>query len=188
MSEADEVKPEEDEFLDEEAKKLHDAKKKLKEQDDEEDIDFEPDEEDIKEYLNKLFEKKTEGLTMVRVFREVEIQTPNPVPTPPMADNPKGNVPGEDKYVEKAYFEERMGRVEEGIRKVGDEVSKMRKEGAGETRGTDEPAGPEAPRPMDIGAEKLSKRQTIIGGGIHKERFDVKNAVKEFLKSQGGVM
>ena len=160
-------------------------KKEAEESDDEED-------EDIEEFLENLFETKKEGAKMVRVFREVEIQPSSPTGQAevPAVTTPKGESPA---TIYRQEFEERMGRVEEGVRRVGKEVAKLGKrmdEGFGGTRGeTPElPAGPEAPRALEIPkAEKLSERKSIVSNSPMKETFDVRNSVKEFLKTQGGM-
>jgi len=187
------VEEEEDKKLvteqtEEEDKKLITSEEIEDEDDDfEEDFDEDEDDEDLEVALEKIFGRKKEGLKMARIYREVEVQPSNPTTVPPMADNPVGNVPGEGKYVSMEAFDDRCGKLEEGVRMIGKEVSRMRKsmEGAGEVKDPAMSPGPDAPRTMP---ERLEGRKTIVGNQPMKETLDIKKSVKEFLRTQGGMM
>jgi TolA-binding protein len=161
----------------EELEKLRKRVEELEEKKRKEEMEEEEEESEEEE---KLKERKKEKTSKgIRIYREIDLAQPgrNPVKTPELGANPVGNVPGEGKYVEKAVYDEGMRKIEGRIRRLEEAVGLDR-----------QPDIAGAEEPFDMMAERiresLSKRKTVLTGGVSREGFDIKSAVKAYL---GGV-
>ena len=146
-----------------------------------------------------------------RVYREAEIPQPNPtgLDEAPEVNNPKGDVPGQSKFdqLKEDYstfkkatelrhkgYDERIGKLEERVFEKyededEDEEETMEEdaEGAGEEKEPEHAPGPDAPRKFPEKkkkklAESLTHRKTVVAPATYKDKLNVKDAVKEFLK------
>jgi len=163
----------------EELEKLRKRVEELEEKKRKEEIE-EDEEEEESEEEEKLKERKKEKTSKgIRIYREIDLAQPgrNPVETPKLGANPVGNVPGEGKYVEKAVYDEGMRKIERRVRRLEEAVGLDR-----------QPDIAGAEEPFDMMAERiresLSRRKTVLTGGVSKEGIDIKSAVKAYL---GGV-
>jgi len=154
---------------------------------------------------------------MAKIYREVEdIVEPTPRPNPTMKQQPVGApFDSQSAYTE---LKEGFSGLSERVEAMGNDVTDFKKKfderfGAEQMEpGMEEPLeGEESTDPMDndgmdvanannttvasppqqnfeVGKQRLSARKSIVGGRAHKQQFDVKGSVKEFLKGYGGMM